>query len=82
MSNGTSSSDKHFEFAINIAIEALKTLFLFNAGAAGALVALTDKANGSVTKATGVPSHDYTQAVLFFGVGAVCSVAAFVFGYF
>jgi len=66
------SSDKHFEHAINIARDGLKALLLFNVGAAGALVALTDRTQNS---------KDYTFPILFFGCGAICSTITYVIGY-
>ncbi|HEU0161156.1 MAG TPA: hypothetical protein VFQ69_02030 [Rhizomicrobium sp.] len=68
-----SSSDKHFELGIGIAKDGLKYLFIFNAGAATSLIALTDKLpNG----------RDYTYAVLLFGLGALGVTLAYTFGYF
>jgi hypothetical protein len=68
-----SDSEKHFEFAVNLARDALKSLLLVNGGAATALIALTDKTNGS---------KDYSGAIILFGVGAVFSVVSTCFGYF
>jgi hypothetical protein len=67
------SSDKHFELAVSISVEALKALLLFDGGAAAALIALTDKISGA---------HNYETSILMFGSGALCTVAAFATGYF
>ena len=67
------SADKHFDLAVQIARDCLKAVLYINAGAAGALIALTDKSNGD---------YNYTKAILAFGIGALFAVMAFVFGYF
>lgn len=66
------SSDSHFDHAVGLARDAIKALLLFNAGAAGALVALTDKAGNS---------HDYTLSILFFGCGAMSTIVIYIIGY-
>lgn len=66
------SSDKHFELAVGISVEALKALLFVNAGAAGALIALTGKAP---------TEHDYSFAVLTFGAAAIFTAVAMVVGY-
>ena len=67
-----SESEKHYELAVGISIEALKAVFYFNAGAAGALIALTDRTSNR---------HDYTLAILAFGVGTLLAVVSFAIGY-
>ncbi len=67
------ATEKHLEHAVGIARDGLKSLLLINGGAASALIALTDRTGGS---------RDYTLAILFFGFGAIVTVAAFVFAYF
>jgi len=66
------STNKHFELAVGLSTEALKMLFLLNSGAAGALIALTDKAGSK---------RDYSQAIIVFGIGALLTVASFMFAY-
>ena len=66
------SSDNQFEHAVGIARDGLKALLLFNAGSAGALIALTDRTNNA---------HDYTFAVLFFGAGSFFAVVTYLVGY-
>jgi hypothetical protein len=65
-------ADRHFELAVRVAIEALRSLLLLNGGAATALIALTDKTH---------PMHDYTWAIMSFGAGALLTVIAWLFGY-
>ena len=67
------SSDHHFGLAVNVAIEALKSLLFLNGGAATALIALTNKTIGS---------PDFSRSILAFGLGVWCSVLALIFGYF
>jgi hypothetical protein len=57
-------SDKHFELAINISIEALKSLLFVNAGAAASLIALTDKPPAG---------PNYGISIVLFGAGAMWS---------
>ena len=66
------STNKHLELAVGLSTEALKMLFLLNSGAAGALIALTDKAGSK---------RDYSQAIIVFGIGALLTVASFMFAY-
>lgn len=66
------ASDQHLELAVKLSIEALKSLLLLNGGAATALIALSDKSEKS----------DYGIAIILFGLGAILSVLAFIFGYF
>jgi hypothetical protein len=66
------SSGSQFEHAVGIARDGLKALLLFNLGAAGALVALTDKTNNA---------HDYTFAILFFGAGSFFALITYLVGY-
>jgi len=66
-------ADQHFGYAVDIARDALKSLLWINAGAAGALIALTGKESGA---------NNYTHAIILFGIGAVLTVASYVFGYF
>ena len=67
------SSKDHFSFAVNIALEAIKSLLLVNGGAATALIALTSKADSGI---------DYTWSVLFFGCGALLNCLTMILGYF
>lgn len=67
------SSEHHFQLAVGISIEALKSLLLLNGGAATALIALMGRSTGS---------PNYTFSVLFFGLGALLAVLSFVAGYF
>jgi len=67
------NSDHHFGLAVSLSIEALKALLLLNGGAATALIALTDKTQGTVP---------YGPAVAAFGFGAFLTVVAFACGYF
>jgi fucose permease len=69
----SSSSDHHYGLAVTVAVEAVKALLLVNAGAAAALIALTDKVDGA---------RNYSVAILWFGIGAWCAVLAFIVGYF
>ena len=69
----STTTDKHFELAVNLSIEGLKALLLLDGGAAAALIALTDKGEGA---------QNYSMAIVFFGAGAVAAVTAFIFGYF
>src|SRR5665213_2807589 len=68
-----SDSEKHFEFAVDLARDALKALLLVNGGAATALVALMDKTDRA---------HNYTGSILFFAAGAVVAVISSCLGYF
>jgi hypothetical protein len=70
---GNASSDTHFDHAVKLSIEGLKSLFLLNGGAATALIALTDKAPGR---------PDYSVPIVLFGVASFLSVLTFVVGYF
>src|ERR1700747_1297816 len=69
---GNASSDTHFDHAVNLSIEGLKSLFLLNGGAATALIALTDKAPGT---------PDYSVPTVLFGVASFLAVLTFVVGY-
>jgi hypothetical protein len=66
-------ADKHFEHAVTLSRDALKSLLIVNGGAATALIALMDKTNDA---------HDYTIAILWFGAGAVGAVLSSCFAYF
>jgi hypothetical protein len=70
--SGPDSTNKHLELAVGLSTEALKALFLLNGGAAGALIALTDKAGSK---------RDYSLAIIVFGIGALLTVASFLFAY-
>jgi hypothetical protein len=65
--------ETHFELAVTLSRDALKSLLIVNGGAATALIALMDKANGS---------RNYTTAILLFGAGTVGAVMSACFGYF
>ena len=67
------TSEQHFSFAVNIAIEAIKSLLLVNGGAATALIALTSKDRSSA---------DFGLAVLLFGAAALFNALTLVVGYF
>lgn len=67
------SSDRHFGYAVNIAVEGLKALLFLNGGAATALIALTGNAERG---------PDYRPAVICFGFGAVFATVAIMVGYF
>jgi hypothetical protein len=66
-------ANKHTESAVQIARDGLKAILFINAGAAVALIALTDRSNGD---------QEYTTAIVAFGVGALFAAVAYVFGYF
>jgi len=66
------SYDEHFKLAVDLSKEALKAVFLLNAGAATALIALMDKTNSH---------YNYSLAIIFFGVGVLLSTASFCLGY-
>lgn len=67
------SYDEHFKLAVDLSKEALKAVFLLNAGAATALIALMDKTNSH---------YNYSLAIIFFGVGVLLSTASFCLAYF
>lgn len=69
-SNG---SEAHFDHAVKLSIEGLKSLFLLNGGAATALIALTDKTSGR---------PDYSVPIVLFGIASFLAVLTFVVGYF
>lgn len=69
----TIGSKEHFSYAVNIALEAVKSLLLVNGGAATALIALTNKGESSV---------DYSMPVLSFGAAAILNCIVMVIGYF
>jgi len=66
----SNDADKHYELAVDLSRDALKAILLVNAGAASALIALTDKT-----------SKDYSLAVLLFGCGAIAAVVSTCLGY-
>jgi hypothetical protein len=68
-----SGDEKHLELAVELSRDALKALLLVNAGAASALIALTDKSSGG---------KDYSVPIILFGCGAVATLLAYFFGYF
>ena len=67
------SSKEHFAHAVNIALEAIKSLLLVNGGAATALIALTNKTENGM---------DYSTSVLFFGCAALLNCFTMIIGYF
>lgn len=72
-SSDQEAAHTHLGHAVALSIEVLRSLLILNGSAAVALVALTGK---------GPAAHDYSRAVLSFGIGAFAAVAAMVFGYF
>lgn len=65
--------DYHLGRAIDLSIEGLRALLYLNGGAAAALIALTGKGTGG---------QDYAVSISWFGIGAILTTIAFVFGYF
>jgi hypothetical protein len=67
------SSDQHFTLAVNIAVDAIKSLLLVNGGAVTALIALSEKTSGDLK---------FGDAILFFGIAALLNAGTLVIGYF